>query len=503
MQASNYFFLLHFCKRFQQLVKGASIEKILAVSSREIIFSLSSHTFKLLCLRGNSIYHLEENRHELPSRGRVLFTDTFGEKITEIIPLTYDRSFLIRTSGERYFWVRLYGTNGNVLYYENKEALPQLFRNNLENDRQRPFPELKEETDLLKALEEFPHEARPKQFAFFPPEFFTVAGNNSSEINQALQTFRKESFYLYQTETGAELSFFRLPGKAVIFNNAVIAANEYFRLTASQYFYREKRDLLQQKIDALGRKTNASLQSSLQKLHYIDSKYPNEKIGHLLMAYLHEVKKGDTQVSLPDFETGNPVQIRLKKELSPAENAEWYYKKSKNEYLEEKILREQAEMLQQRMQQLAEIRSAFEQCTDFRSLKQFEQTYFPSGKTADKEEKFRRFELDGYVIYAGKSAENNDELTLKFAHKNDLWLHAAHVSGSHVIIRNPEGKFIPDKVIHKAAGIAAYYSKSKSSALVPVIVTQKKFVRKPKGAAPGSVQVDNTSTVMVKAELPF
>jgi predicted ribosome quality control (RQC) complex YloA/Tae2 family protein len=101
----------------------------------------------------------------------------------------------------------------------------------------------------------------------------------------------------------------------------------------------------------------------------------------------------------------------------------------------------------------------------------------------------------------GKSASNNDELTLKVAQKNDLWLHAKGVSGSHVVIKNQNNKPFPNEVIHYAAQLAAYYSKSKGSAMVPVIFTPKKFVRKPKGANPGQVFVEKEELILVEPKI--
>ena len=89
------------------------------------------------------------------------------------------------------------------------------------------------------------------------------------------------------------------------------------------------------------------------------------------------------------------------------------------------------------------------------------------------------------------------------AHKDDLWLHAKDVSGSHVIIKFQAGKTFPTTVIEKAAQLAAWYSKRKSDSLCPVIYTPKKFVRKPKGAAPGSVIVDRENVILVTPQNPF
>ena len=87
------------------------------------------------------------------------------------------------------------------------------------------------------------------------------------------------------------------------------------------------------------------------------------------------------------------------------------------------------------------------------------------------------------------------------ANKDDIWLHAKGVSGSHVIIRSQ--KHQPNKsIIEIVASFAAHQSKAKGSAWVPVIYTPKKYVRKAKNAPPGAVIVQKEQVVMVEPEAP-
>jgi predicted ribosome quality control (RQC) complex YloA/Tae2 family protein len=117
---------------------------------------------------------------------------------------------------------------------------------------------------------------------------------------------------------------------------------------------------------------------------------------------------------------------------------------------------------------------------------------------------YREFDVgEGCTLYVGKSSENNDTLTMKFAKPNDLWLHARGVAGSHAVLRGhfPTGK-PPKKVLELSASIAAYYSKARNGGYVPVAYTLKKFVRKPKGANVGAVVMDREEVIMVKPGLP-
>src|SRR5699024_3493482 len=94
-------------------------------------------------------------------------------------------------------------------------------------------------------------------------------------------------------------------------------------------------------------------------------------------------------------------------------------------------------------------------------------------------------------------ANTKDQLT-SLDHKDDIWLHARGVGGSHVVIRMGNQKDYPPKqVILQSAGYAAYYSKAKGMKTAPVMYTKRKYVRKPKGAQPGAVIVEREEVVMV------
>ena len=104
---------------------------------------------------------------------------------------------------------------------------------------------------------------------------------------------------------------------------------------------------------------------------------------------------------------------------------------------------------------------------------------------------------DGIIIRVGKNNRQNDLLTLKIAEKEHLWFHVKDLPGSHVIVSRSSP---PYKTLEEAAMLAAYYSRGKNSANVPVDYTRVKNVRKPKGAKPGMVIYDNHKTLYVTPE---
>ena len=103
---------------------------------------------------------------------------------------------------------------------------------------------------------------------------------------------------------------------------------------------------------------------------------------------------------------------------------------------------------------------------------------------------------EGYSIYVGRNNKQNELLSLKTAHKNDLWLHVQKFHGAHVIIAC-EGAEVADDTITEAAELAAWYSEARESVNVPVDVTPARFLKKPKGGKPGMVIYDRYRTVFV------
>ncbi|MDX6610857.1 MAG: hypothetical protein QOD75_43 [Blastocatellia bacterium] len=122
-----------------------------------------------------------------------------------------------------------------------------------------------------------------------------------------------------------------------------------------------------------------------------------------------------------------------------------------------------------------------------------------SRKEAQKIPGVRRYlSGDGYEILVGRAARDNDHLTFKIAKPHDLWLHSADYPGSHVVIRNPNRKEIPHRTVVEAAQLAAYFCQARKDAKVPVHYTQRKFLSKPKGTAPGLVRMSSFKNINVE-----
>ena len=254
--------------------------------------------------------------------------------------------------------------------------------------------------------------------------------------------------------------------------------------------------LLQKRIH----RTESYLEDTFQKLAGIDGEVKNEEIGHILMANLHLIPERAEKITLFDFYRDRDITIKLKSDLTPQRNAEMYYRKAKNERIEIEKLQSNIAL---REGELEEYRNHMSTIEEFESLKLLRKYLKNNSLLSDTPvlsptQLFKHTEFEGYVILIGKNAKNNDLLTKKFTYKDDLWLHARDVAGSHVVVKYKAGKKFPNSVIERAAQLAAWYSKRRTETLCPVIVIPKKFVRKPKGLPEGEVILDKEEVVMVE-----
>ncbi len=237
-----------------------------------------------------------------------------------------------------------------------------------------------------------------------------------------------------------------------------------------------------------------------------------EKFAHLLMANAHLGKIDGDKIAVEDlYDAGKKIEIRLDPKLSIVENAERYYEKARNSAISYKEALKRIPLLEGRKKTLEFLIAEFQEIRKLYELQEWEKKHKEQllelgvgtkESTVDSGHPFHVFEVQGFTVWIGKNARNNDIL-VQMAHKEDIWLHARGVSGSHVIIRMGNNKKFPPKtVVQEAAAYAAYNSKARGAELVPVIVTKKKFVRKVKKAAPGAVIVEREEVEFVAPKNP-
>lgn len=396
----------------------------------------------------------------------ILFESLKQAPVEDIYLHENERSFRIAFKNKQSLVFKLYGSLANVLLFDEAQ-LADMFRHQIESDKQATLAE-------FIALE-----------------------------NDEYKPVLSEQFYITEGEKGFPVLENEVTAKPVLFtfSSLLEAYNEFSRLYLGKWFFTQKRDQLKQQCEAELKRWRPVEQNATKALQYLQTNARNEELGHIIMANLHAMQKGEELLNTLDFYTNEPIQIKLKANLNPQENAQYYYKKARNQKNEEQLLANKIKQAQDKIKASEEKLVIVLAAQTMRDLKVFELPVSRQKSKAEQREQYRAFTYKGFKILVGKSAANNDELTLKIAHKNDLWLHAKGVSGSHVIIKHQNKQPFTTDVITYAARIAAYYSKSKGSAMVPVIYTPKKFVRKPKGAEPGQVFVEKEELILVEPKL--
>ena len=230
--------------------------------------------------------------------------------------------------------------------------------------------------------------------------------------------------------------------------------------------------------------------------------------GDLINANLHLLQKGDILAEVVDYysEDCGTVKIKLDPLLTPAQNAQKYYKEYRKLQAAEQHL---TGLIEQGKAELAYIDSVLDllsRAESERELAEIRQELTDEGiikrrKTAPGKQPPKlpplRFRSDdGFLILVGRNNRQNDSLTLKESRNYDVWLHTLHVPGSHTVIVC-DGKQPPNRTIEQAAQLAAYHSGARASGLVAVDYTNIKYVSKPRGAKPGMVIYTHQSTLYV------
>lgn len=280
------------------------------------------------------------------------------------------------------------------------------------------------------------------------------------------------------------------------------------------YSKKDKQDRLQNKSTDLQRLINTNIDRCNKKSNILKEtlkeceKKDDYKIkGDLLTSYIYSIKKGDNECTLLNFYNENEeeyIKISLDKTKTPSENIQRYYKKyNKLKASEEHAILE----LEKNNNEVEYLNSVLTNILNVESYDEIDEiknelieTGYIRYKKKDKQKKAKISKphhftsSDNIDIYVGKNNIQNDYLSLKFANKNFLWLHAKDIPGSHVIVCAFD---VPDKTLEEAAIIAGFYSKGKNNNKLSVDYTKVKELKKPNGSKPGMVIYHKNNTIVI------
>ncbi|MCY6370338.1 Rqc2 family fibronectin-binding protein [Clostridium ganghwense] len=290
-------------------------------------------------------------------------------------------------------------------------------------------------------------------------------------------------------------------------------------LLESFYFTKDKLDRLKAKSSDLQKIVNNNINRCIKKAKILNNTLKKcedkEKVklyGELITANIYALEKGMKEIEVLNYysEKGENIKIKLDENKTPSQNVQSYYKKYNKLKKSEEAAHEQLEQNTDELNYLYSVLTNIKNANSYDEIEEIKkeliETNYIKFKKSRKTKKSKALKplhfisSDGFDIYVGKNNIQNDNLTLKFANKHDIWLHTKEIPGSHVIIRN-SGE-IPDRTLMEAANLAAYYSKGQQSSKVPVDYTEIKNVKKPSGAKPGMVIYYTNQTLYITPEEP-
>ncbi len=236
-----------------------------------------------------------------------------------------------------------------------------------------------------------------------------------------------------------------------------------------------------------------------------------KKIGELIQINMSDIKKGTKEIRLQDIysEPHEDIAVKLAPALTPAENAEAYFKKYRKGREGLELLKRRLVVSGEELAGLREILAALELNFEAARERYRQELLALLPREAVRRETlprlpYKQYSLrSGVTIFVGRDGSDNDRTTFEFARPYELWFHTQQCPGSHVVIKYPNKSFEPSQQeIREAAEIAAWFSKAKREGLVPVVYTHRKYVHKPRKAKPGLVTVQREKSLMVTPHKP-
>ena len=523
----HYHTLQHLADWLNQHFRGERLLTAFSQNKNELVLGFAEEKFLRVGCHTPLTYIVPVKAFSRARKNVVdLFPDLLDQELLNCRVVPYDRVIVLEFSEGWELIAKMHSISSNVLIRKDGEIV-ELFNHQLDNDWDyQDEPGSLNEAALeatpeptKKAVKEAVRAVSVVYDKLYVDRVLTLMqeGRAFGEAFQAVltETLQNDA-YLYRDANRLRFSLIPVEEQETVVkaHGVVNGLNLFLRCHFQLESYRLQYKTLDAAIRKPLNKKQGLLSSYLESIQQLEELRNPEEIGHILLAYLHEVKSGAKSITLPDLYGEGELEISLDPKLSPQENATRYYNKHKNRKHKLVHLRSQVEELEEEILEGMADLEAFEALPAPEALVLTEQGWAgdafqaikPIMKKHRQEEQeaagrqlpFRVFQLEGFDILVGKNARNNDELSFHFAGKNDLWLHAKDVTGSHVIIRHRAGKDLPPSVLEYAAQLAATYSKRKQDSLVPVIYTPRKYIRKRKGDPPGLVAVDREQVIMVE-----
>ena len=497
---------------------GARIQKIKQFSRLEVMFQLhkSGETRKLYVNINPSCFHLcfmneenEKKRSLVAPKSALMFCMLLrkymdGVKIADVqVPKNerifeiYFDYFVSEDEKNRFcLAIELMGKYSNIILYNYDTNVIAGCCHNVSAQKSKErelsgllpytYPKKQRKKDILKTdFEEFCTAENLSETFYYLTNVMTEnvlkVSKDKKELYENLKTLVSLSKITpCITENFEQFSLFELEN-AKKYNNVNSMIDDYFTFHQCEKSTNSVKSKLLSHISQQIEKFEEIKENQEKSAFETENIEEYKQKADLIMANLYQLKGGEKSVIITDY-SGKEFEIELDENLSPTENANSYY----SLYKKAKIRSEKSkELLSETLKNLEyweEKQKSVEETEDSKKLEELSKEILPvspqnNPKKSDKT--LEMVECAGFKIYVGKNDRQNDYLLSKISSPEDLWFHPLNGAGAHVLVKkNRNNETVPDEVILRAAKLAKQYSSSKNATKVPIIYTNRKYVKK-------------------------
>ncbi|MGB3466526.1 MAG: NFACT family protein, partial [Cyclobacteriaceae bacterium] len=344
----NYYFLKRLTSQLADVLTGYEAVEIFSQNKDELILSFLRHTeeFHIKAVLGTRFTALTFPQEFARARRNSvdLFRELSGLKVTDIEQYTNERSFSINFENEYKLLFKMHGKRSNIICYQGTKQL-NLFNSQMKFDLGLDPKSLHRNIDqTAKAISERGTDIFPT-FDQVITRRLRINGYQGDHINdwQAVQTTLSEmsgDITVYQpTETlPPQLTLFPVEDLGAVIHlvtdDTIEACNVYFSTYTKIFFLQDEKNNVVRQLRKKIKKTDNYIRKTEDKLREIEEVSRHSELADIIMANIHNIAKNATEATLYDFYNESDLKIKLKKDLSPQKNAEYLYRKAKNQKLE-------------------------------------------------------------------------------------------------------------------------------------------------------------------------
>ena len=490
-------------------LEGSYIQKVVQSSySVMVLYLYKTRPMSLVICLEPGACRLHETTRKIPKFDKPLrFMELLrsrlrGAKITEAVQLNNDRIVrlsLETASGILYLYIRLWSGAANMLLVDNGIIVDAFYRRPSRHEVSGdPWKLLQGESEAA-ATQTFENEpsattgSESKAVAESASAAVSSASNakNTSAVvsspaaDKPVKTYTIRSYDTSKTFNEAIDEWYA--------RQAPVLSLEALRAEAER-FYGLKIEKISRALEKLEAKKHSFLQADMLKHQ-----------GDLLLANLYRIPQGASSVELEDYAADNRmIRIALDPRKTAQENAAGYYERYKKAVSGLEALTDDIEASKRTLaalnEELAKLRV---EENPYLIEKVLHKRKIPVQRKQAAQEKERpglTFYHDGWILYVGRTAAENDELLRHHVRGKDMWLHVRDYSGGYVFIKNKNGKTVPLPVLIAAGNLAVFYSKARRNGQADLYYTAVKDLRRAKNAPKGTVLPSNEKNLSIKLD---